>query len=54
VAMLSLTVLVLGEKCPDLSASQWLWLAGSGIVGISIGDSAYFSNSPPLGASIPV
>ena len=51
VAMLSLTVLVLGEKCPDLSTSQWLWLAGSGIVGISIGDSAYFSAIRRVGPS---
>ena len=51
VAMLSLTVLILGETCPDLTVSQWLWLAGSGIVGISIGDSAYFSAIKRVGPS---
>lgn len=51
VAMLSLTVLILGETCPDLTVSQWLWLTGSGVVGISIGDSAYFSAIRRVGPS---
>ncbi|MGE4442524.1 MAG: DMT family transporter [Desulfomicrobium sp.] len=51
VAMLSLTVLILGETCPDLTVSQWLWLTGSGIVGISVGDSAYFSAIKRVGPS---
>ena len=51
VGMLSVTVLILGEKGPDLTASQWLWLAGSGVVGISIGDSAYFSAIRRVGPS---
>jgi drug/metabolite transporter (DMT)-like permease len=51
VAMLCLTVLVLGEAPPRLTLSQWLWLAGSGIVGISIGDSAYFSAIRRIGPS---
>jgi drug/metabolite transporter (DMT)-like permease len=51
VAMLSLTVLVLGDAPPELSLSQWLWLAGSGVVGISIGDSAYFSAIKRIGPS---
>lgn len=51
VAMLCLTVLALGEAPPRLTLSQWLWLAGSGIVGISIGDSAYFSAIKRIGPS---
>lgn len=51
VAMLTVTILVLGDAVPELSASQWLWLAGSGVVGISIGDSAYFSAIKRIGPS---
>ena len=51
VAMLAATILVLGEGVPDLTAAQWLWLAGSGIVGISVGDSAYFSAIKRVGPS---
>lgn len=51
VAMLGLTVALLGEAPPHLTASQWLWLAGSGVVGISIGDSAYFSAIKRVGPS---
>jgi drug/metabolite transporter (DMT)-like permease len=51
VAMLAATILVLGDAVPDLTASQWLWLAGSGVVGISIGDSAYFSAIKRIGPS---
>jgi drug/metabolite transporter (DMT)-like permease len=51
VAMLGMTVLVLGDAPPELSLSQWLWLAGSGVVGISIGDSAYFSAIKRIGPS---
>lgn len=51
VAMLAATILVLGDAVPDLTASQWLWLAGSGVVGISVGDSAYFSAIKRVGPS---
>lgn len=51
VLMLGLTVLVLGDAVPTLTASQWMWLAGSGVVGISIGDSAYFSAIKRVGPS---
>ena len=51
VAMLTATILVLGDAAPDLTASQWMWLAGSGVVGISIGDSAYFSAIKRIGPS---
>jgi drug/metabolite transporter (DMT)-like permease len=51
VAMLTAAVLVLGQGVPDLTASQWFWLAGSGVVGISIGDSAYFAAIKRVGPS---
>ncbi len=51
VLMLGLTILVLDDAAPSLSASQWLWLAGSGVVGISIGDSAYFASIKRIGPS---
>lgn len=51
VAMLGVTILVLGDAAPELTTSQWLWLAGSGVVGISIGDSAYFSAIKRVGPS---
>ena len=51
VLMLGLTILVLGDAVPTLTASQWMWLAGSGVVGISIGDSAYFSAIKRVGPS---
>lgn len=51
VAMLSVTILVLGDAPPELTTSQWLWLAASGVVGISIGDSAYFSAIRRVGPS---
>lgn len=51
VMMLGLTILVLGDAVPTLTASQWMWLAGSGVVGISIGDSAYFSAIKRVGPS---
>ena len=51
VLMLGLTILVLGDAVPALTASQWMWLAGSGVVGISIGDSAYFSAIKRVGPS---
>jgi len=51
VLMLGLTILVLDDAAPALSASQWLWLAGSGVVGISIGDSAYFASIKRIGPS---
>lgn len=51
VGMLALTIAVLGDAVPTLNASQWLWLAGSGVVGISIGDSAYFSAIKRIGPS---
>lgn len=51
VAMLVATILVLGDAVPDLTASQWLWLAGSGVVGISVGDSAYFAAIKRVGPS---
>lgn len=43
VGFLTLTVLVLGDTPPELEPLDWMWLAGSGLVGISIGDSAYFA-----------
>ncbi len=51
VGMLSLTILIFGDAPPELTPSQWLWLAGSGIIGISIGDSAYFSAIKRIGPS---
>lgn len=51
VLMLGLTILALGDAVPILTASQWMWLAGSGVVGISIGDSAYFSAIKRVGPS---
>ncbi len=51
VAMLAATILALGDAVPDLTASQWMWLAGSGIVGISVGDSAYFASIKRVGPS---
>lgn len=51
VVMLGATILVLGDSPPDLTASEWLWLAGSGVIGISIGDSAYFSAIKRIGPS---
>lgn len=49
VAMLSATILVLGEAAPTLDRRDWLWLAASGVVGISIGDSAYFAAIKRIG-----
>ncbi len=49
VAMLTATILILGETAPELTMEDWLWLAGSGVVGISIGDSAYFSAIKRIG-----
>lgn len=51
VAMLGLTILALADPAPRLTASEWLWLAGSGLVGISIGDSAYFAAIKRIGPS---
>lgn len=51
VLMLAACVLLLGDAAPDLTATQWFWLAGSGVVGISIGDSAYFAAIKRIGPS---
>lgn len=51
VVMLTTTILVLGDPTPALTGVQWLWLAGSGVVGISIGDSAYFAAIKRIGPS---
>ena len=51
VGMLTGTILILGENVPELAMTDWLWLAGSGVVGISIGDSAYFSAIKRIGPS---
>ena len=49
VGFLVLTVLILGDAPPELETRHWLWLAGSGLVGISIGDSAYFASIRRIG-----
>lgn len=49
VIMLTATILILGEGAPDLATADWLWLAGSGVVGIAIGDSAYFAAIKRIG-----
>ncbi len=51
VAMLGLTILALADPAPRLATGEWLWLAGSGLVGISIGDSAYFAAIKRIGPS---
>jgi len=51
VAMLTATVLALGDGVPDLTTAEWLWLGGSGVLGISVGDSAYFAAIKRIGPS---
>lgn len=51
VGFLTLTIIILGDAAPELTPEQWLWLAGSGVVGISIGDSAYFAAIKRIGPS---
>ena len=39
----------MGDAPPELETRHWLWLAGSGLVGISIGDSVYFASIRRIG-----
>lgn len=47
--MLATSVVLLADATPHLSVTEWLWLAGSGVIGISVGDSAYFASLKRIG-----
>lgn len=51
IAMLPLAMLVEGPRPPTLSASDWLRVVGSGVLGIAVADTLYFGALNALGAA---
>lgn len=51
IAMLPLAMLVEGPRPPMLSASDWLRVVGSGVLGIAVADTLYFGALNALGAA---
>lgn len=51
IAMLPLAMLVEGPLPPALSASDWLRVVGSGVLGIAVADTLYFGALNALGAA---
>ncbi|NEQ97152.1 MAG: DMT family transporter, partial [Cyanothece sp. SIO2G6] len=50
IAFMLITLLVLQAPLPELSTNQWFLLVGGGIIGIGIGDTAFFAALNNLGA----
>jgi len=48
--LLAATSLVLGERIPDVTSSEMIVLMVSGVIGIALGDTAYFQAVQKLGA----
>ncbi len=50
IALIALTLILQGANLADLSRSTIAWLAFSGVIGIGLGDTAYFAALNSLGA----